>query len=287
MRVWIGDTHLFFDVEGPKVVPAGSWMVERPTLLLVHPGPGFDHTVYKVRAGEVLGDFAQVVYLDQRGHGRSDRVPLEGLTLEQWADDIRVFCDTLAIERPVVLGHGFGAMVAAAYGARHPDHPAKLVLVNPAARIVTERSVEVYGRLGGEEAAEVIQRFRESPSEETFARFLRVCMPLVTNYELSAELSVRADWSPEALIHWHRDVAPTLDLRPLLAQIRVPTFVVAGEDDPEMTLEAAREFADSLPPELARFKSYAKARHAVFRDVSEAYNDIRAFVLEGTPWAGT
>src|SRR5262245_25359470 len=71
VRIAIGDTHLFFDVEGPKLVPAGSWMVERPTLLLLHPGPGFDHTVYKLRAGEVLGNFAQVVYLDQRGHGRS------------------------------------------------------------------------------------------------------------------------------------------------------------------------------------------------------------------------
>lgn len=280
MRVSIGDVRLFFDVEGPKLVPAGSWMVERPTLLLLHPGPGFDHTVYKVQAGEVLGDFAQVVYLDQRGHGRSDRTPLEELTLERWADDVRAFCDALSIEKPVVMGHGFGAMVAAMYGARHPDHPSKLVLVNPAARIVTERSVAVYERLGGSEAADVIRRFREEPGEETFARFLRVCFPLVTNYELSAELSVRADWSPEALIHWHREVAPRLDLRPQLALIRVPTFVVAGEDDPEMTLDGAKEVAAALPPEVVRFKSYAKARHAVFRDVSEAYHDVRAFVLD-------
>jgi len=47
-----------------------------------------------------------------------------------------------------------------------------------------------------------------------------------------------------------------------------------------MTLEAAQEAAAALPPELVRFKSYPKARHAVFRDVSEAYNDVRAFVLD-------
>ena len=39
--------------------------------------------------------------------------------------------------------------------------------------------------------------------------------------------------------------------------------------------------AAALPPELVRFKSYAKARHAVFRDVSEAYYDVRDFVLGG------
>ena len=280
MRVSIGDVRLYFDVDGPKLVPSGPWMIERPTLLLLHPGPGFDHTVYKVEAGKVLAEFAQVVYVDQRGHGRSDRVPLEQLTLECWADDVRAFCDALSIERPVVMGHGFGAMVAAVYAARHPDHPAKLVLINPAARIVTERSVEVYGRLGGVEAADVIRCFREQPSEETFARFLRTCFPLVTNYELSAELSVRADWSPEALIHWHRDVAPALDLREQLGEIRAPTLIVAGEDDPEMTLVGAEEAAAAMRPDLVRFKSYPKARHAVFRDVSAAYFDVRDFVLE-------
>ncbi len=281
MRVSIGDCRLFFDIDGPKLAPAGPWMVERPTLLLLHPGPGFDHTVYKVRAGEVLSLFAQVVYLDQRGHGRSDRTRIEQLTLEHWADDVRVFCDALSIEKPTVLGHGSGAMVAAVYAARHPDHPLRLVLINPAARIVTERSVAVYERLGGPEAAEAIRRFRDDPNVETFTRWLRVCFPLVTNYELSAEISVRADWSPQALIHWHREVAPLLDLRDAMSSIRVPTLVIAGEDDPEMTLAGAREVADLIRPDLVSFRSYPKARHAVFRDVGDAYYDTRAFVLEG------
>jgi pimeloyl-ACP methyl ester carboxylesterase len=128
----------------------------------------------------------------------------------------------------------------------------------------------------------VIRRFRDDPTVETFARWLRVCFPLVTNYELSAELSVRADWSPQALIHWHREVAPRLDLSAHAAAIRVPVLVVAGEDDPEMTLEGAREFAEALSPDLVRFRSFPGARHAVFRDVGDAYYEVRDFVLEET-----
>ena len=279
MRVSIGDVRLFFDIDGPKLVPSGAWMVERPTLLLLHPGPGFDHSVYKVQAGALLAEFAQVVYIDQRGHGRSDPSPTEELTLERWADDVRDFCDALGIERPVVLGHGFGAMVAATYGARHPDHASKLVLINPAARVVTERSVDVYRRLGGADAAAVIKRFREDPNEETFAHFLRYCFPLVSNYELTAELSVRADWRPDILMHWHRAIAPATDLTAVLGSIRAPTFVVAGEDDPEMTLEGAKDVVAALPSDVITFKSYPRARHAVFRDATQAYWDVRAFVL--------
>jgi proline iminopeptidase len=172
-------------------------------------------------------------------------------------------------------------MVAATYAARHPEHPARLVLVNPVVRMDVERSAAAYERLGGPEAGETLRSFRESPGEETFARFLRVCFPLVTSFELSAELSVRADWSPEALIHFHRTLAPALDLREALGRIRVPTLVVAGEDDPEMTLEGAKEAAAALPPGLGRFTSYPRARHAVFRDVPEAFRDVRGFLLEG------
>jgi pimeloyl-ACP methyl ester carboxylesterase len=75
--------------------------------------------------------------------------------------------------------------------------------------------------------------------------------------------------------------ASSLDLRDQLGRIRVPTFIVAGEDDPEMTLAGAEEAAAAMRPEFVRFKSYPKARHAVFRDVSAAYHDVLAFVLEG------
>ena len=47
MRVKVGDIHCFFDVEGAKLVPDGPMMREKPTLLLLHGGPGHDHSAFK------------------------------------------------------------------------------------------------------------------------------------------------------------------------------------------------------------------------------------------------
>jgi hypothetical protein len=47
MRVDIGNCRLFFEVEGSKLRPDGPRMKELPTLLLLHGGPGFDHSSYK------------------------------------------------------------------------------------------------------------------------------------------------------------------------------------------------------------------------------------------------
>jgi proline iminopeptidase len=46
-----------------------------------------------------VAEFAQVVYLDQRGSGRSDRGEPGQWTWERWADDIVDFCDALDVPR--------------------------------------------------------------------------------------------------------------------------------------------------------------------------------------------
>src|ERR1700729_1269089 len=72
MRIDLGDVSLWFDVSGPSAVPRGDTVVERPTLVAVHGGPGSDHVNLKDVLAP-LADIFQVLYYDQRGHGRSDR----------------------------------------------------------------------------------------------------------------------------------------------------------------------------------------------------------------------
>src|ERR1700716_56942 len=132
MHVVVNGVRLFFDVEGTKLVPDGPVMREEPTLLMLHGGPGADHSIYRP-AYSALAEFAQIVYLDHRGNGRSEDGPSETWTLAQWGDDVRAFCDALSIVNPIVLGASFGGMVALAYATRHPAHPSKLILISTAA----------------------------------------------------------------------------------------------------------------------------------------------------------
>ena len=52
-------------------------MREKPMLLMLHGGPGSDHSIYRP-AYSALADIAQIVYLDHRGNGRSEDGPREG-----------------------------------------------------------------------------------------------------------------------------------------------------------------------------------------------------------------
>ena len=46
MHVVVNGLRLLFDVEGASLVSDGPTMREKPTLVLLHGGPGFDHSIY-------------------------------------------------------------------------------------------------------------------------------------------------------------------------------------------------------------------------------------------------
>jgi pimeloyl-ACP methyl ester carboxylesterase len=59
----------------------------KPTLILLHGGPGFDHMSYKP-AFSALSDIAQIVYLDHRGNGRSSSAGSRPL-MDLWTRQLR------------------------------------------------------------------------------------------------------------------------------------------------------------------------------------------------------
>ncbi len=113
--------------------------------------------------------------------------------------------------------------------------------------------------------------------EQAFADFLRGCFPLLSSYELTSDVIIRADWRPEVLIGWMRGESRDLDLRDELAAIEVPTLVLAGEDDAWSPLASVQEVIEHLP-EGTRFRSFSGARHSVFRDAPAATDELLDFL---------
>lgn len=281
MHVRVGDVSLFFDVEGAKLVPEGPRMREKPTLLLLHGGPGFDHSSFKP-AFSALGDAAQVLYLDHRGNGRSDRSEPSLWNLARWGDDVRAFCDVLGIEKPVVLGVSFGGMVAMSYATRHPEHPGSLILASTTARTRLDRIVAAFARLGGPEAGEAARRYWETPGPETLPDYARHCFPLYTRAPRDPDTNARTIWNFDVMFRFGGGEDQGFDLLPDLARVRCPTLVLAGEDDPITPPGDSEDIVAALPPGTVRFERFANAGHGVWRDAPDAaFRVIREFLNEG------
>jgi pimeloyl-ACP methyl ester carboxylesterase len=272
MHVLVNGVRLFFDVEGTKFVPDGPVMREKPTLLLLHGGPGADHSTLRP-AYSALADIAQIVYLDHRGNGRSEVGPRESWNLAQWGDDVAAFCDALGIANPIVLGVSFGGMVALAYATRHAAHPSKLVLISTAASggEYLERRVALFERFGGPETGALARRrFLEvrGHDEASLDAWRRLASPYYTRTPRDPDWARRLVGRPEVL-HWFTKPggeSQTFDLFPELHRIRCPTLVMGGEDDPIHPIESQADIAAALPPHLVQFERFADCRHAVIPD---------------------
>lgn len=280
MFVNVNGTRLYFDVEGAGLVPDGSSMRAKPTLVLLHGGPGFDHSIYKP-AFSALADIAQIVYLDQRGNGRSTGSDPATWTLAQWGDDVRAFCDTLGIERPIVYGGSFGGFVAQSYATRYPDHPAKLVLASTAARIDFPLVFAEFERLGGRTACEVAEAHLANPTAESRAKYLQLCMPLYRVRPGDPDAARRAVVDQVVALHFNgmTNEQGRMDFRAALGRVQCPVLILAGDRDPIMPLAFSETIAACLPPHLVRLERFAGCGHGVFQDAPEqAFAVLRDFI---------
>ncbi|MGB3549377.1 MAG: alpha/beta hydrolase [Candidatus Binatus sp.] len=279
MRVKIGDVRLFFDVEGAKLRPDGAKMREVPTIVLLHGGPGFDHSNFKPDFSP-MAEVAQVVYLDHRGNGRSDRGDRSKWNLAQWGDDVRSFCDALEIERPIVMGVSFGGMVAMSYATRHPEHPGKLVLSSTAAVSRQDRSLEMFERLGGVEAREAARRFFENPVPETMADYQRKCMPLYNRTRSGPESVLRSVMNLELMADFFERESHTFNFLPDLGRIKCPTLIAAGELDPILPVADSKDIAAAMTPGVAKLEVFENAGHGAHRDQPDRFFKVlNEFIL--------
>jgi proline iminopeptidase len=288
MRVEVNGVHLFFDIEGVKYVCEGGEMREKPALLLLH-GFGGDHSMFKPSFSE-FADVAQLVYLDMRGHGRSESGPPKTWSLAQWGDDVAAFCDALGIERPIVLGESFGGFVAQSYASRHPQHPGKLVLLCtcPSPKRYREHSLAMFEKRGGSEARAAAAAIFDRPSPESDAAYARFCLPL---YARGSRFGLRTQTFPperfaavvqnqDASRAWAAGESRDFDLAPGLCAIECPTLVISGEDDPVCPVEGAEEIARMIRAGLARLERLAGFSHNVYDDDNPVtMRLIRQFIL--------
>jgi proline iminopeptidase len=274
MFVAVNGVRLFVDVLSPALAPTPEGVSEKPTLLCLHGGPGGDHMGLRPEIDR-LAEHAQVILFDQRGGGRGEAGPPGCWTLDQWADDVVGFCEVLGVERPIVFGFSGGCMVALRYAARHPGHPAALILASPVLRFDREALVARFTERGGPRAGAAARAMFERCAPEDFEPFFRHCLPLYFNRPLTDAAAraarSRPSWKVNRYFFGPDGEAWRMDLSADVAAVRCPALVIAGVDDPLAPPEVGRAIVAGAPNWTGELALFEGSSHAVLTDEPDRF----------------
>ncbi|MBS4196661.1 alpha/beta fold hydrolase [Lederbergia citri] len=276
--------------------------VGRPPVIFLHGGPGVpDMAGDLAYFGQLTQDGYDVYVYDQVGSGRSSRLedPLQ-YTIERHVADLEAIRGRIGAERIVLIGHSYGALLAAQYMARYGDHIDKAVFISPHPLdprdksggnltnrlkpgqlsklyplILHPRSLMAYGLLQiSPKAAHAYVG-----DEEMDARFDRVYA--ATQPALHAEnkqieqliygLGFYANQTPQTL-----KVSPPPDPRPALKSLQVPALIIKASED-YLSWSSAIDYRQSLTESTLIY--FRHVGHNVYQDEPErVLGAIRSFL---------
>ena len=243
MHILVNGVRLYFEVVGAELDLDSDAVRERPTILMLHGGPGLDHSVFRP-AFEPLAKYAQLVMYDHRGSGRSDDGPRERWTIDQWADDVAGIIRAVGLQKPIVLGTSFGGFVAQRFASKYPDLLGGLVLMSTAAKPRVERTLEKLLEVGGMDASSAASDFfRDAAAPGVVDRYFETCLQHYTFGDVDAAALNKIPTRRDVMMHFFQKGGEMYrcDFRQDLSQIQAPTLVVHGEDDVVFPIELAEE----------------------------------------------
>jgi proline iminopeptidase len=282
----IGGYRFHAEAHGPE---------DAPVVLVLPGGPGNDYrALLELRA---LSDTYRVVFYDQRGAGLSPRVPAGELSFAKAVTDLAAVAEHLSPTAPVrLIGHSYGAMLAAALLAEHPERVSHAALLEP-------------GFLTPETGQEFLAKFQAGASKLDVAAGVALLRLGVAALKLpsDADPDARADYffgtlatlpvsgnptagyfcggrpRPESIASWRFGATlsqailsaatdpegrVTLDLSPGLARFPRPVLLVAGSCNTLIGPDVQERHARLFPS--ATVAVIDGAGHAMVADRPEA-----------------
>lgn len=246
-----------------RSVPVGDtrlWVLELGDgypLLLLHGGPGLDHTQFRPWMDPLSRRF-RLVYVDQRSQGRSDPSDERTWTLRQMAEDVSMLAEAMGLERYAVLGQSFGSFVALQHAVDHgtASHYVLLGCV-PGSRWL-ER---IDQNLAALEPPDLRDRITASWDMEARVQTVEECRQLLVDqmpfhfadpdgdaYRAFLEVATtHMRLSPHVLRTFANNDYGGIEVEDRLGEIRRPVLVIAGEFDRTTVPEGGWAIAEAVP----------------------------------------
>ncbi|MBP3039936.1 alpha/beta fold hydrolase [Bacillaceae bacterium Marseille-Q3522] len=266
----IRGTKLYFDIEGSSYRIEGKKVINKPVCFLLHGGPGGNHTVYKPYLTP-LTKYVQLVYIDNRGSGLSQKGDPSTYTLENNVEDIEALRKYLGLEKMILLGQSYGGMVAMSYAKKYQENLKGLLLLTTSpSHEFLDKAKKYIRNNGTEDQKKMAGLLWEGTftSTEQLNEYYKVMTPLYSYTYQEGKEKERPEFagqrSYEALNEGFGRFLREYDVRPELENVKTPALVIGGRHDWITAVEESEYIAKKLPD--SEFVLFENSSHSIIKD---------------------
>lgn len=240
-------------------------------LIVLHGGPGLDHSMFRPYL-DSIGDEFRLLYVDERGQGRSERVDPTTLSLEVFARDVDLLADALELDSFALLGHSFGAIITTYHATELGTAAAYVLSGGGDSSEALDADVEAALAALGDNRETITASWEAEKTLETdeqLKQVLRDQMPFHFHGDPPPGYAEETVGSPEVLRYFANIGYGAFDYRPKLGAVGKPTLILVGEHDRTTTPRAARVLRDGIPD--SELVVIPDAGHMSFVEQTEPY----------------
>lgn len=250
-----------------------------PTVLIV-PGELFLFDDLKQ-----LADQATIIAYDMRNRGRSERTPLDKVSIQGDVRDLEAVRRHFNVDRFVPLGFSYLGLMVGMYAVEHPERVERMIQMGPVPMVAgTKYPAELthgFDDIGA--SAEDVKRWQQGnpPCDVDFnvMKFVLVGNPANAS-KVRSQCALENEQPAVLQEHFARSFASQLKLVPKkddFRRITVPALVIHGTFDRNAPYGSGREWASTLPD--ARLLTIPGAGHAAWLEAPEViFPAIRQFL---------
>jgi 3-oxoadipate enol-lactonase len=259
MKATVNGIETYYEIHGKEGAP---WLVFSHSLACS--SRMWDNEIAKHK------DRFRVLVYDTRGHGQS-AAPKGPYTLEQLADDLQALLKHLKIEQPHYVGLSMGGMIGQTAALKYPGLFRSMTLCDTTSRYPAEAQPMWTDRIGIAESkgmAPLVQPTLERWFTESFRK---------NHPDKVKPIAALIEKTPAAGYAGCCAAIPKINVTPRLKELKVPTLVICGNDDPATPPAMAREIQENIPG--AKLALIPQAAHLANIEQPEAFNRALADFL--------
>lgn len=191
---------------------------QSPVVIFIHFWGGSSETWKPVT--DILNSKYRCIRFDLRGWGKSEK-PKSGYDIMTLADDVQALIKDLQLVDYILVGHSMGGKIAQVIAGRKPKGLRKLILVAPSPASSTILPLEMKDKMIAAYTS------LENINETIEHIFMASDLSLKSKQQVIRDMQQHTD---QSRLGWP-ELALEEDFSKYLADIKIPTLVIAGAND--------------------------------------------------------